>query len=67
MPAINGEIIQLMTIEPTLSQATASTPTPTAPKPTIAPTIEWVVDTGQPKLDAIISQVPAAKSDANIP
>ncbi len=56
-----------MAILPTLSQATASIPTPTAPKPTIAPTIECVVDTGQPKFDAIISQVPAAKSDANIP
>ena len=33
-----------------------------AEKPTTAPIIEWVVETGQPLLVAIISQVPAAKS-----
>jgi hypothetical protein len=38
-----------------------------APKPTIAPAIECVVDTGQPREEAIISQNPAANNDANIP
>ena len=46
---------------------TASTPTPTAPKPTMAPTIECVVETGQPSDDAIKSHVAAAKSEASIP
>ena len=50
-----------------MPQATASTPTPTAPNPTIAPTIECVVETGQPREDAINSQVAAAKSEASIP
>ena len=48
-PEIAGVIIQLPTTPPTLPQATASTDTPTAVKPTIAPMIECVVETGQPK------------------
>ena len=30
-------------------QKTAPTPPYTSPNPTIAPTIQWVVETGQPK------------------
>ena len=56
-----------MTMEPTLLQFTASTPTPTAAKPTMAPTMEWVVDTGQPKCEAPSSHTPAANSDASMP
>ena len=48
VPAITGETTQLATIVDTLVQFTASVETPTAAKPTMAPTIEWVVDTGQP-------------------
>ena len=59
MPAIKGEITQLAIIAYTLPHETASTPIPTAPKPTIAPTIECVVDTGQPSDDAIKSHVAA--------
>ena len=40
VPAIKGEITQLAIIAYTLPHETASTPIPTAPKPTIAPTIE---------------------------
>jgi len=47
-PAVTGEMTQLMTMVPTFSQCTASTPMPTAAKPTIAPTMECVVETGQP-------------------
>ena len=49
IPEISGVIIQLPTIPTTLPHSTASVLTPTAAKPTIAPTIECVVDTGQPK------------------
>ena len=55
------------TICATFPQATASTPSPTTPKPTIAPTIACVVETGRPKRDATISSVPAEASAASIP
>ena len=45
----------------------ASTDIPTAAKPTMAPTMEWVVDTGQPCMLAISSQVAAASSADNMP
>ena len=67
VPAIRGETTQLAIMAYTLFHETASKPIPTAPKPTIAPTIECVVDTGQPSDDAIKSHVAAAKSDASIP
>ena len=56
-----------MTMVPTLPHLTASMPMPTAAKPTIAPTIEWVVDTGQPLCEATNSQMPAASSADNMP
>ena len=52
-PEVTGDTTQLITIVPTLPHCTASTPMPTAAKPTIAPTIECVVDTGQPLREAI--------------
>src|SRR5690554_7773032 len=67
VPASIGEITQLATMDSTLLQATASMEIPTAAKPTMAPTIEWVVETGQPKTLAINSQVPAASSADNMP
>ena len=67
VPDINGETTQLDTIDPTLDQLTASTLIPTAANPTIAPTIECVVETGHPLDEAISNQVPAASNAANIP
>ena len=66
-PAVSGDTTQLATMVPTWSHFTASMPIPTAAKPTIAPTMEWVVETGQPRCEAIKSQVPAASSEASIP
>ena len=62
-----GEITQLATIGATPLQFTASMDTPTAPKPMTAPMIEWVVDTGQPFIEAINNQVPAANREASMP
>ena len=67
VPAITGETTQLATMVLTLPQFTASLETPTAAKPTMAPTMLCVVDTGQPIKLASISQVPAAKSAESIP
>ena len=38
-----------------------------AENPTIEPTIEWVVDTGHPKIEATSSQVPDANNAASMP
>src|SRR5690606_41230568 len=67
VPAITGEITQLETMEVTALQSTASTEMPTAAKPLMAPTIEWVVDTGQPRILAINNHVPAANSAEGMP
>ena len=64
---INGEVIQLEAISNILSQETAPEPFVIKTKPTMAPTIEWVVDTGQPFLLASMSQLPVAKRVAIIP
>ena len=66
-PPMRGETNQLATIEPILPQLTTSTPIPAAPKPTMAPTMVWVVETGQPRLVAIISQMAAASNAASMP
>src|SRR5690554_8229169 len=67
LPASRGEMIQLDTIGTTPPQCTDSTDTPTAAKPITAPMIECVVETGQPLMDAISNQVPAASSAASMP
>ena len=67
VPASSGDTSQLAAMVPTFSQCTASMPIPTAAKPTMAPTIEWVVETGEPFMVAIISQVPAASSADSMP
>ena len=67
MPAVAGDTTQLITMVPTCPHCTASMPIPTAAKPTMAPIIECVVETGQPFLDATSSQVPAASNDASMP
>src|SRR5690606_3062661 len=58
-PERNGVITQLDTMGTSPPQFTASTDTPTEAKPMMAPTMEWVVDTGQPRIEAMNSQVPA--------
>ena len=40
---------------------------PAMAKPTRAPTMEWVVETGQPRLEATISQMAAASRAASMP
>ena len=65
IPASIGVTTQLATMGPTPPQCTASIDTPTAAKPMTAPTMVCVVDTGQPRVEATISQVPAA-SNADI-
>ena len=67
VPAKTGETTQLATIDATFPQLTTSALIPTAAKPTIAPTIEWVVDTGHPKYEAISNQMPAANKAEVIP
>ena len=66
-PPSTGETNQLATISPSLSHCTASMPTAATPTPTTAPTIECVVDTGQPRIVATISQTAAASSAASMP
>ena len=67
VPASNGDTTQLAAIVPTCPHATASKETPTTVKPTIAPTIECVVDTGHPFKLAIASHVAAARRADNMP
>jgi hypothetical protein len=45
---MNGELSQENAISAIFHHATASHPSATAPKPTMAPTIAWVVETGSP-------------------
>ena len=53
-----------MAMVPTLFQETASTPLVIKTNPIMAPTIEWVVETGQPLKLAMYNQVPpASKAD----
>src|SRR5690606_35997777 len=61
-PESSGDTTQLETMGATPPQFTASIDTPTAAKPITAPTMEWVVETGQPLVEATNSQVPAANS-----
>ena len=66
-PARSGDTTQLAAICPTLPHATASTEIPTAAKPTMAPTMECVVETGHPLMLAIRSHVAAASSADSMP
>src|SRR6056297_959635 len=66
-PARTGLMNQLITILPSWGHCTAFIPSAATAKPVTAPTIEWVVETGQPYFEAISSQVPAASSDASMP
>ena len=52
---------------PTTDQLILSDPSAYMPKPTIAPTIVCVVDTGQPLMLATKSQTPAANNDEIMP
>ena len=60
-------ITQLVAMEATLFQCTASRPMPMAPKPTIAPISVCVVDTGQTLYEATVSQIAAASSEDSMP
>ena len=64
---MSGETTHPHVIRPTVFQSTIEIPIATHPNPTTAPTIECVVDTGNPKYDAVMSHVPAAISAAIIP
>ena len=64
-PERRGEVTQLATIWPTFPHLTASGPIATAPKPTIDPTMAWVVDTGSPMRVAPSSRVAADASAAS--
>ena len=66
-PPRTGETTQLAAIWAILPQLTASMPMPAMAKPTMAPTMEWVVETGQPRADANASQQPAASKAASMP
>ena len=67
VPASKGEVTQLEAISPIFDQFTASVPTATNAKPTIAPTIEWVVETGQPTRDATVNHMAAANRAESMP
>src|SRR5690606_18529531 len=64
---MTGEITQLETMEVTALQLTASTAIPTEANPMIAPTMEWVVETGHPRRLAISRQHPAARGADSMP
>ena len=66
-PPTTGEMTQLAAICPIFAHLTASTPIPAMPKPTKAPTIECVVETGQPFNEATNSQMAAASKAAIMP
>ena len=66
-PARTGVTTQLAAIVATSHQWTASKPIATTAKPMMAPTIECVVDTGQPNLEATVSQIAAARRADSMP
>ncbi len=49
MPLISGEMTQLNAMEEMRVHSTESKPPMSAPNPMMAPTMAWVVETGQPK------------------
>ena len=66
-PDTSGDVIQLEAMPPTVPQETFDAPLEINTNPTIAPTIECVVDTGHPFELAIRSHKPAAKSEESMP
>ena len=66
-PPISGDVNQLAAMKPIEPQFTLLTPTETHPKPAIAPTIECVVETGQPRNAAMWIQSAAEISAAKVP
>lgn len=62
VPPSRGGTTQLATIKLILPYTTASTPMPAMANLTTAPSMEWVVDTGQPRVEATMSQIAAASS-----
>src|SRR5690606_35494901 len=66
-PPTSGLTTQDITTCQTLGQLMAAVPASTRPKPITAPTMLWVVETGQPHLLARLSQIAAASSAAVIP
>src|SRR5690625_3090091 len=67
VPASNGDISQLEAITPTLPHSTAPPPSPTAPKPTTPPTIQYVVEPGQPMAETTNNHTAAANSAESMP
>ena len=67
VPESTGDTTQLAAMVITEPQSTEAAPRPATEKPTMAPTMEWVVETGQPFMEAISSQVAAASSAASMP
>src|SRR5688572_425264 len=65
-PPARGEITQLITIAPMVSQLTRPQPPAAMPEPMTAPMMECVVDTGAPSAVARLSQSAPASSAENI-
>src|SRR5690606_5985288 len=65
-PPMRGEITQLITMAPMVSQFTSPQPPAAIPAPMTAPMIECVVDTGAPTAVARLSQSAPASNAANI-
>ena len=62
-----GDIIQLITTAANLAQLMTESPPAMIPKPIIAPTIEWVVDTGSDFQVAKLTQRAAASRADSAP
>lgn len=67
MPEARGVMSQLKAMDPTSDHWMALDPPAMAPKPTMAPTMAWVVETGQPKKEAICSQMPVPRRAPHMP
>src|SRR5699024_9104721 len=62
-----GESTQPPTMFQILLHCTASTPIPTAANPIMAPITVWVVDTGQPLAEAMVSQTAVPRRVESMP
>ncbi len=65
-PPIRGEITQLITMAPMVSQFTRPQPPAAMPAPMTAPMMECVVETGAPRAVARLSQSAPASKAANM-